>query len=406
MAEDENPSKVLRLPEFTDESPTTWLTLAEAHLTANNVDNQRMKILSLISALPVILRDEVLTYLNSEAPDAYTELKNKIKNYNRPSEVTRIRQLMNAAPIGDRTPTQYLRHLRSLVDRPNDYLQILRRHIEDRIDQNISQILVGFNIVDIDEYAKRADELYDRFIKTPLNPICNSSLLGTPNASISMIMPDANKSFISSKSTVVDSTMTPQSFSTPRQPIQANEIAKLNDQINAMNIEKQESRLFQRLEDIERKMKESYERGTRAQEQRLDALERNIEYMQMELKRFKDHASRRDTSASNNYNRNYSQMSNSSNYNRDNSQYRDASYSNYGNRNQSPGRQTNRDVSNSNYGNRNQSPGRPTNRDNSPNQENPWCYYHRRWQHKATRCTLPCSFNRDRNEENKNSENP
>ena len=40
MPDEENHNQITRvitLPNFTDESPTTWLKLAEAHLRANNV---------------------------------------------------------------------------------------------------------------------------------------------------------------------------------------------------------------------------------------------------------------------------------------------------------------------------------------------------------------------------------
>ena len=239
-------SRVIKLPNFTDESPTTWLKLAEAHLTANNVADVQLKILSIISALPPDFREETLQYLEPGVANAYNELTQAIKNYNRPSEINRIRQLMNAAPIGDRKPTQYLRHLRSLVEKPEDYLQILRRHLEDRIDQNIAQTLLACKLENIDDYARRADDLYDRFIKTPQHQINQASLSRASNQSISEILPDPKSNFSSAQSSVVDNTMKPLSTSTYRRPTQTNEIAKLNDQINAMNVERQESKLFQR----------------------------------------------------------------------------------------------------------------------------------------------------------------
>ena len=128
----------------------------------------------------------------------------------------------------------------------------------------------------------------------------------------------------------------------------------------------------------------------RAQEQRMNALGRNLEYMQSELKLFKSHASRRDSSNDRSFNRDYSRN-------------RDASNSNYGNSNGDYSQ--NRDSFNSNYNNRNQSPGRASNRDNSPNKEHPWCYYHRQYKHHAMKCVRPCRFNADMSQEKRNSEN-
>ena len=76
MPEQENHNQITRvitLPNFTDESPTTWLKLAEAHLRANNVATDELKILSIISALPPDLREETQHYLEPNVADTYDD---------------------------------------------------------------------------------------------------------------------------------------------------------------------------------------------------------------------------------------------------------------------------------------------------------------------------------------------
>ena len=68
-----------------------------------------------------------------------------------------------------------------MVDKPEDYVQIFCRHLEDRIDQNIAQTLLAFKHVNIDDYAKGADDLYDRFIRTPQHQINQASLSRASN---------------------------------------------------------------------------------------------------------------------------------------------------------------------------------------------------------------------------------
>jgi hypothetical protein len=91
--------------------------------------------------------------------DPYTTLKTELIKRLCPSKDQSTRQLFEFEEMGDRKPSQFLRHLRSLApDIPNDYLRILWT---TRLPTNIRTVLAGLPEVELEAAALCADRVME-----------------------------------------------------------------------------------------------------------------------------------------------------------------------------------------------------------------------------------------------------
>jgi hypothetical protein len=85
----------------------------------------------------------------------YTTLKTELIKRLCPSKDQRTRQFFTLEELGDRKPSQFLRHLKSLApDIPDDYLRILWT---SRLPTDIRTILVGLPEVELESAALDAN---------------------------------------------------------------------------------------------------------------------------------------------------------------------------------------------------------------------------------------------------------
>jgi hypothetical protein len=112
----------MQLRPFWAERPAVWFAQAEAKFTLAGISSE-IKFCHVISQLDRRYAREVEDIITS-APDQhpYTQLRNRLGRRLSPSSEKRIRQLLTLE-MGDRKPSQFLRHLRSLApDVPDDFL--------------------------------------------------------------------------------------------------------------------------------------------------------------------------------------------------------------------------------------------------------------------------------------------
>jgi hypothetical protein len=103
---------------------------------------------------------EVEDIVNSPPPrDPYTHLKNEVIKRLCPTKEQRARQLFEFEEMGDRRPSQFLRHLRTLApDIPSDYLRSLW---SSRLPPNVRAILAGLPDVELEAAALCADRIME-----------------------------------------------------------------------------------------------------------------------------------------------------------------------------------------------------------------------------------------------------
>ncbi|XP_028171296.1 uncharacterized protein LOC114360711 [Ostrinia furnacalis] len=153
----------LRLPQFWAEDPEIWFAQVEAQFACTSTKNDSTKFFQVIRELDQRTASEVRDVItNPPATGKYEKLKHELINRLSVSHEHRMRQLLTHEELGDRKPSQFLRHLRALAgDGVND--DFLRSLWSGRLPTHI-QVMV----------AILADQIYD-VVPTPVNQVASTS---------------------------------------------------------------------------------------------------------------------------------------------------------------------------------------------------------------------------------------
>ncbi|CAI9728827.1 Hypothetical predicted protein [Octopus vulgaris] len=110
------------LPIFTGDA-TLWFAQLEAYFCAHSVSSEQ-QLQILCSCMPPQLATTARYLITDPSPDAtYASVKLEVEKRNTRSEESRFNELMADEELGDRTPSEFLRHLRELSDiEPSDQL--------------------------------------------------------------------------------------------------------------------------------------------------------------------------------------------------------------------------------------------------------------------------------------------
>jgi hypothetical protein len=100
-----------------------WFTQVEAQFVLAGIGNERTKFHHIISQLDIRYTAEVEDVIISPPQQyPYTNLRTELLDRLSPSREQRVRQLLTPEAMGDRKPSQFLRHLRNLAPAVPDYL--------------------------------------------------------------------------------------------------------------------------------------------------------------------------------------------------------------------------------------------------------------------------------------------
>ncbi|XP_037572057.1 uncharacterized protein LOC119454126 [Dermacentor silvarum] len=106
----------LKLPPFWSADPELWFIQMEAQFAARRITADLTRYHHIVSSLPPATASEVRDLrLAPPAENTYHTLKETLIRRLTPPEPERLRQLLNDTDLGDRTPSQLLRHMQRLV---------------------------------------------------------------------------------------------------------------------------------------------------------------------------------------------------------------------------------------------------------------------------------------------------
>ena len=152
----------LRLPAFFPANPATWFAQIEVTFGLHAIDKEEDRYSIVVNNLDSRYLDEVSDLLQATLPTTpYTTLKQELISRLSRSRDSEIRQLLSREEIGDRTPSQFLRHMRNLAksEIPDT---ILRSLWEGRLPANVQGLLATLaDTVPLNEVAKLADKVYE-----------------------------------------------------------------------------------------------------------------------------------------------------------------------------------------------------------------------------------------------------
>jgi hypothetical protein len=148
----------VRLPPFWPDRPALWFSQAEAQFELAAVTSERTKFNHIISQLDHRHAAEVEDVITSPPErEPYKRLKSELVRRLSTSREQRVRQLLIHEEMGDRKPSQFLRHLKSLAPEiPDDFFRSIW---SSRLPPHIQAILAGQSEGDLDSVSQLADRI-------------------------------------------------------------------------------------------------------------------------------------------------------------------------------------------------------------------------------------------------------
>lgn len=152
---------VLQIPPFMEHDPELWFRIVEKACAAANIVSESAKFGTILGYLGERYTQEVRDLIMSDDADRpYSTLKEALITRLGASQEQKIRRLLEQEEMGDRKPTQYLRHLRKLGGtsfQEDAYKSIFL----SRIPQTARAILAAHNDLTLDQLAAIADNIVD-----------------------------------------------------------------------------------------------------------------------------------------------------------------------------------------------------------------------------------------------------
>lgn len=156
----------LKLPPFWPNDPQLWFAQVEAQFRTRGITQDTTKFSYVVSSLSHEFAHEVRDLLLSPpSADQYETIKRELIARLSASAQKRIRQLLTEEQLGDRKPSQFLRHLQQLQgDTPVDSA-LLRELFVQRLPSSVRLVLATASDLPLDQQARLADTLVE--LQTP-----------------------------------------------------------------------------------------------------------------------------------------------------------------------------------------------------------------------------------------------
>ena len=153
----------ISLPPFTPASVAQWIKLCNYAFNAYGINDVDQKCYMLLTALPSNLQCD-LTNLMVDEPNVegkFELLRDNLIKLTDVPESTRIKSLLNQTSMGDRTPSEFLRHLRNVAGTSQDKdSPLLRSLFLDRIPSFMRAIIAHMTDQSLDYLADTADKIH------------------------------------------------------------------------------------------------------------------------------------------------------------------------------------------------------------------------------------------------------
>lgn len=163
-----------KLSAFWHDKPVTWFAQAEAQFEVAGITRDATKYGHVLSVLSSAQADEIEDVLiNPPAENKYENLKTELIKRFSVTREQRIRQLLSDEQIGDRKPSSFLRHLRSLSGKGDD--SIVRELWMRRLPDEVQRILMAQADLPLDKVADLADAIVDAVPSRPAQTVSAAS---------------------------------------------------------------------------------------------------------------------------------------------------------------------------------------------------------------------------------------
>ena len=157
----------IRVPPFYPEKPALWFAQLESQFVLASITTDSTKFHYAMGQLDPVYAGEVEDIITSPPEtDKYIKLKTELIKRLSASREKRTRQLLTHEELGDRKPSQFLRHLRHLAGPgvPEEFLQTIWA---SRLPSSTQSIVASQSRATLEDLADLADRLQDIAPATP-----------------------------------------------------------------------------------------------------------------------------------------------------------------------------------------------------------------------------------------------
>lgn len=158
----------LKIPPFWTDEPELWFLHLEVQFESSNITLDKTKYTTLLQHLNLeqfkCIKDLLIS---PPATNAYQEIKSELIKRLSVSQGLKTKQLLEHEEIGDRTPSQFLRHMKDLAgsEVPDSLLSTLWKN---RLPNSMQSILAAASVdKNLDELAKLADAIHEQTSTQP-----------------------------------------------------------------------------------------------------------------------------------------------------------------------------------------------------------------------------------------------
>lgn len=173
-----------KIPVFWPEEPEIWFAQVEGQFANSGVVSDTTKFNYVISQLDQQFSREVKDIIiNPPTSNKYQKLKEELIKRLSASRENQVKQLLMHEELGDRKPSQFLRHLQSLagVAVPEEFLKTIWT---SRLPHSTQTVLAAQPTGSLDVLADLADRIRD--IAVPTHQVASTSF-GGPGSSLDAI---------------------------------------------------------------------------------------------------------------------------------------------------------------------------------------------------------------------------
>lgn len=151
----------VRTPTFNPDDPVLWFAQLEGQFALSNITSDTTKFYFVLSQMEpqhtAEVRDLIVT---PPASGKYEKLKSELIKRLSASQERKIKQLMMHEELGDRKPSQFLRHLQHLAGPtiPDDFIRTIW---SSRLPTNLQTIVASQTNMTLEALADLADRIND-----------------------------------------------------------------------------------------------------------------------------------------------------------------------------------------------------------------------------------------------------
>lgn len=154
----------VRVPPFYPVKPHLWFAQLECQFSLANITTDETKFHYAFGQLDPTYAAEVEDVITAStfatAKDKYVQLKTHLIKRLSESRQKKVNQLLTREELGDRKPSQFLRHLKQLAgpDVPDDFLRSIW---SSRLPSGTQTIIASQARLPLDDVAELADQIHD-----------------------------------------------------------------------------------------------------------------------------------------------------------------------------------------------------------------------------------------------------